>query len=103
MGSNQQPPTNSITLKARIQAKELSDYLPTQKPQTSSSENHDLQHAIRELQQSITESESFLGQKDEELKAYSQDEIQFLKNVIPIVRQRSDKMIEFPLPFKQPN
>ena len=43
------------------------------------------------------------GTKADELAEYSQDDIAFLQQVIPPVRQRLDGMIEFPLPFKQPN
>ena len=38
--------------------------------------------------------------KNDELPGYSQDEISFLKKVVTNVRQRKDRMIELPLPFK---
>ena len=43
------------------------------------------------------------GTKEDELPGYSQDDIAFLNCVIPPVRQRPDKMIEFPLPFRKSN
>ena len=46
---------------------------------------------------------SIKGRKEDELPGYSQDEKSFLEMVISGAKQRPDKMIELPLPFKEDN
>ena len=54
----------------------------------------------RMIKDSETNDNSMLGTKEDELPVYSQDDVMFLQKVIPQVRQRHDRMLEFPLPFK---
>jgi len=44
--------------------------------------------------------EQWLGNKEDELMDYSQDDRKFLEQVVTQVRQRADGMIELPLPFR---
>ena len=46
------------------------------------------------------ENQAWLGDKEDELEDYSQDDRLFLETTVTQVRQRPDGMIELPLPFR---